>query len=182
MLVRSLSNIESEIYKKSIKQLLAENSHKLSLEEISLFTMGRLAIEIGSNLYECFLKKNSNRHLFVFLSTNFDANKYPIFQRINWLPFLDGICLYITDPLSKKYGHLTHYLGDQSTNSVSDVHKIINKVEELFSLCDKDITFVGDSNAAFGIAKISRYYNGSRFFLLNPQLSEVYSNLQSVNL
>ena len=57
MLVRSLSNIESEIYKKSIKQLLAENSHKLSLEEISLFTMGRLAIEIGSNLYECFLKK-----------------------------------------------------------------------------------------------------------------------------
>ncbi|SFP67317.1 hypothetical protein SAMN02910344_02026 [Ruminobacter amylophilus] len=68
MLVRPLSHIETEIYKRSIKQLLAVDSHKLSLEGISLLTMGRLSIEIGPCLYECFLKKNSNKHLFVFLS------------------------------------------------------------------------------------------------------------------
>lgn len=171
MLVRPISYSVSEIYKKSIKQSLSVDSHKLSLEEISVSTMGRLAIEIGTHLYECFLKKNSNKHLFVFISTNFDASKYPIFQRINWLPFLDGVCLYITDPLSKKYGHLTHYLGNSSTNTVLDIHSIVNKIKELYSLGDCDITFVGDSNAAFGIAKISHCYNGSSFFLLNPQFS-----------
>ena len=51
MLVRPISYSVSEIYQKSIKQSLSVDSHKLSLEEISVSTMGKLAIEIGTHLY-----------------------------------------------------------------------------------------------------------------------------------
>ncbi len=114
----------------------------------------------------------SNNKLYIFLSAvGVKSRRYPLFHRISWHEFYDGMCLYFDDPVRSQYDFAPcFYFGDSSNNLLLLLKKIIYSVIRNYNIANNDVTFVSSSNGGFAAIYLCNEIQGSRSLTFNPQL------------
>lgn len=154
-----------------IKTKIDEPAKSTKLEELNINDKFRLKINTGNTTFEAFLLPKYNQKLYVFLSGvgHWDTT-YPFFERSRWGKDLDGMVLYFDDPtrINAKLD-LPYYFGTKEHDAKDQLLKIIIKICQEHLIDNKNVIFIGHSNAGFAAIYLACKLAGSSCFAYCPQ-------------
>ena len=135
-----------------------------------------LKIKKGVTIYNTLFIRNGNSDsLFVILSGARSVNESPtLFKRWSYYPFVDQNVILFSDPGLEKYAKkgllLNWYLGEKKVNILKDISDIVKKIATLLNIDQQKITFFGSSGGGFAALQISKFFEGTYHFAINPQI------------
>lgn len=133
---------------------------------------GRFNVTYDNDVFECFSTTSVTKRLFVFFSAAGRKNTNTIFHRISWSKKLNGICLYIEDPMYKKIPGLSAgwYFGDEKNSYLLKIVDIVNKIAKFNEISENNIIFTGSSSAGYAALYCANIIKGSISYAYNPQI------------
>ena len=156
-----------------LKERLAQQGTSITIDALTKEHEGRLCFDLGITKFEAFLIKspNKSKRLYIFLTAAAGPNPYPMFQRVTWEEYLDGMCLYIDDPTrhEKQYGPAFFY-GDNEHNYLDLIGDIVNSFKSLYTLENSDLCFLGHSNSGTAALYLTRNFKGCSCLAFNPRI------------
>lgn len=159
--------------KEEFKVLLGEHPKKIKLDNLTTNNIHRLCILVDKIEFETFFMPSEHKKLYViFSSIGRDKREYPIFHRVTWYNFFDGMFLWIDDPTRNQTQIApTYYFGTKENNYLDYVSNIIDKFLELYNLTYNDLTFISSSNGGFAALWCAQKMHGATCLAFNPQLN-----------
>lgn len=160
-------------------------------ESFSGEAYNRFDILFESFNYECLMVTSHVKRLFVFFSAAGRSKSDTIFQRISWCNYLNGYCLYIEDPMYKKYTNLVcgWYYGSETESILHSVHEIVKKIINFYEIDAKNVYFVGSSSAGYAALYSANLLSYSTAYAYNPQIklndwveAEQFKKITGLNL
>lgn len=148
---------------------------KLRKEDIGR-ELCRFNVEDDQCILECLMGNSATKKLYVFLSASGDIStkhrqENASFTRINSMEYMNGICLYIEDPMAKRFPGIKWggFFGDESKFYVNSVVRLSLKVADMFDVPKDRIMFVGVSSGGFAAVHACSVIEGSRCLVENPR-------------
>ena len=159
--------------KEEFKVLLGQQPEKIKLNDITTNNIHRLCILVDETEFETFFMPSEHKKLYVvFSAIGRDKRPYPIFHRVTWYNFFDGIFLWIDDPTRNQTQIApTYYFGTKDNNYLDYVSNIIDKFLELYNLTYNNLTFISSSNGGFAALWCAQKMHGSTCLAFNPQIN-----------
>lgn len=165
-----------EVYKIASRREVATYELKdLKKEDIHL-DIYRFNIKDEQCLLECLIGKSATKKLYVFLSSSGEISskkrqEHAKFERINCMEYMDGVCLYIEDPMAKRFPGIPWggYFGDESNFYVENVVRLVMKISDIYDIPRNKIMFIGISSGAFAGCHACSRIEGSRCVMENPR-------------
>ncbi len=140
--------------------------------------LGRFSIRYDNILYDCLMNppssENEKKSLFVIFSGSRNIkDPVPVFKRWSYYPFCDGYVLSIADPMLTIHKNLNlgWYYGSKDVSFLEQIASIIQKVQSLLEIENKDTYLFGSSGGGYASVHLSCYLNDTTHIALNPQIS-----------
>ena len=159
-----------------LKAELAKDSNIIDAETQENFA---LKIKNGNNDFrfnhttiKTFCKITNHNKIYVVLSAvGYQRDRYPIFFRVSWHPFFEGITLFMDDPTRDELKMSpSFYFGTKENNCLEYIKKIVGNIQNTYKIQNKDITFISSSNGGFASLYLANEFEYSRCIALCPQL------------
>lgn len=154
------------------KSKLTDKPKTYKQKEISTEISGRFDLTISNVIFECFLKPSEYKNLFVFFSAAGRNNGNTIFNRISWCNKLNGLCLYIEDPMYKKHPGLSAgwYFGTSTQSYLELAIELVKDFAEINNIKNENIFFTGSSSAGYAALYCANKIQKSNAYAYNPQI------------
>ena len=117
-------------------------------------------------------KNNSSQKLYVFFTAiGILTKRYPIFHRVSYAPYLDGISIFFDDPTRKEINFSpSFYFGYNDFNCLDYIYNIIETIINKYKINKKNVFFISSSNGGFAAIYLCNKLKGSNCISLCPQL------------
>ena len=159
--------------KDDLKKLLMSNPVQLHLNELNQNHNSRLTITHNNINFECFfIQSTPSKKLYILLNSSGEGIK---FARVSYADTLDGNILCIDDP-SRKLNDVTlgYYFGTHEHDITQSIVDIVSKFRDIYNIKNKNIIFIGSSNAGFAACKFCTKIYNSKSLLLSPIIDVQY--------
>lgn len=161
--------------KNELKLLFDQSEREIEIGDYRNSLEGRINFKIHEVVFKTILFSSNCKRLVVFFSAqgnNQNIDSYPIFQRLYWARYFDGVVLYLDDP-TRTVSNFSPcwYLGTPKENYLDYIYSIISKISSSFDICNNDIYLIGSSNSGFPACYIANKLSGSNAICLNPQIN-----------
>lgn len=159
--------------KDEFKDLLVQSPREIVLDDLTTKDIHRLRISVKGTAFETFFMPSEYKKLYViFSAVGRDQRPYPIFQRVTWYEFFDGMFLWIDDPTRNETNIApTYYFGSKNVNYLDLICDIINKFLGIYGISYNNLVFISSSNGGFAALWCSRKLQGSTCLAYNPQIN-----------
>ena len=160
---------------RSVKLLTDRKYLDLDLNGLDAKFSGNLNINVNGKNYKTILIPSLTKKLYIFLSaaaaSPANSVPYPLFFRMTWSNFIDGICLYLDDiNRQSTFNGPTFFVGNRGEDFFAYL-AIIRKIALTHKIDNNDICFVSSSNGGFASILLCNLIHGSRCISFNGQLS-----------
>ena len=138
----------------------------------------RFSIYYNNILFDCLMNHpssgNKKKSLFVIFSgSRNEGDPVPVFKRWSYFPFCDGYVLSIADPMLTIHRNmkLGWYYGSKDQSFIEYIAAIVQKVQTLLDIENKDTYLFGSSGGGYVSLQLSYYLSNTTHIALNPQIS-----------
>lgn len=162
-----MNNLKAELLKDS-NIIDSENSENFAPK----IKNGNNDFKFKHTTIKTFCKITSYKKIYVVLSAvGYQRDRYPIFFRVSWHPYFDGIILFMDDPTRDELKMSpSFYFGSKENNCLDCIKTIVTNIQENYNIQNKDITFISSSNGGFASLYLANEFEYSRCIALCPQL------------
>ena len=165
------------VHKIDLKSLLS-TSNSISMTDIRngvRFKNGRNNIICDNIVIDSFFineGKQEASKIYVFLSAiGVRGRRYPLFNRVSWHEFYDGICIFFDDPYRKIYNFAPcFYFGKQNEDLTLQIEEIIKLTLRNYGYDNSNLVIISSSNGGFAAISLCDKLAGSKSLAFNPQL------------
>ena len=138
----------------------------------------RFSVYYNNVLFDCLMTEPSSekekKTLFVIFSgSKNEGDPVPVFKRWSYFPFCDGYVLNIADPMLSIHRQmkLGWYYGTKNESYIEYVAAIIQKVQSLLDIENRNTFLFGSSGGGYVSLHLSYYLDNTTHIALNPQIS-----------
>ncbi len=160
--------------KKEFDEILKVPTVDINLDGFSKEHAPLVNIDVDGVVFKTLLFPSDVKNLYVLLSAQGDMQnlgRYPIFQRVYWGRYFDGVVLYLDDPTRIKNDFSPcWYLGTPDDNYHEKISKLIQKVAQTYGIENENIFIIGSSNTGFPSCTCASIIDGAKAIALNPQV------------
>lgn len=155
------------------RKLATSEPLKINFKNFLGSECGRFDVKYNNTNFECLLIDSNVKRLFVCFSAAGRKKQDTLFQRLGWCRQLNGICLYIEDPMYKENKGLEcgWFYGTEKESYLVHVNKIIEKILQERSINSQDVVFLGSSSAGYAALYSANLLQGSIAYAYNPQIT-----------
>lgn len=159
-----------------IKCILSKDAEVVNLADIHKDTIGKIDILHEQNdrsiLINTLILKTGLEKLFVFLSAVGITRDDVVFHRVYWSNIFRGICIFIDDPRRHELKWSpTYYFGSKSDDYTIRILNCIKKIQEIYSIDNKNVCIISSSNGGFAAIRLSSLIPNSTCLALCPVLA-----------
>ena len=155
------------------KKLASDTPQKIEFKNFTGNINGRVDINYLNTNIECLFTESTTKRLFIFFSAAGRKKSDTLFQRLTWCNELNGMCLYIEDPMYKKYSGLEcgWFYGTTDEPYLIYINEIIKKIINFHNINNQDVYLVGSSCGGYAALYCANLIEGSIAYAYNPQIT-----------
>lgn len=155
------------------KPSVTAKPERTKLGKLGALRKSRFDVAFEDCIIECYLKKSSTKKLYVFLSgAGRKGSTATKFDRLSWSGIFDGNCLYIEDPMYKKFPGVDvgWYYGTRDFSFMDHLVAIVSEISRVNHIENDDIYLIGSSCAGYAAITVADKLPGTTAISFNPQI------------
>lgn len=162
------------------KNFLSNNPPVKEIENLTKDDAGEILFKTEKNTIKTFIfpknRENASKIYVYFSAIGIYRGEQTAYHRISWALNNNDIALCFDDPTRSLASFApTFYVGYDNDDLISDIAKIIKKVQRINNINSEDIYLIGSSNGGYAALKTANLLDNCNCLVFCPQFSiELY--------